>query len=61
MSLRIYSPSSRIQVGFSGGLFGVEDPFLGWHVGQVSLLNLDFEVVLLDNFSSVVSPKFRPF
>jgi hypothetical protein len=31
------------------------------HVGQVSLLNLDFEVVLLDNLSSVVSPKFHPF
>jgi hypothetical protein len=29
MSLRISSHSSRFQVGFSGGLFGVEVPFLG--------------------------------
>jgi hypothetical protein len=61
MSLRISSPSSRVQVGFSGGLFGVEVPFFWWHVGQVSLLNLDFEVVLLDNIYSIVSPKFQPF
>jgi hypothetical protein len=29
MSLRISSPSSRVQVGLSGGLFGVEVPFFG--------------------------------
>jgi hypothetical protein len=29
MSLRIFSPSSRVQLGLSGGLFGVEVPFLG--------------------------------
>jgi hypothetical protein len=29
MSLHISSPSSRVQVGFYGGLFGVEVPFLG--------------------------------
>jgi hypothetical protein len=33
----------------------------GWHVGQISLLSLDFEVVLLDNIYSVISPKFSPF
>jgi hypothetical protein len=29
MSLHIYSPSSRVQVGLSEGLFGVEVPFFG--------------------------------
>jgi hypothetical protein len=31
------------------------------HYCQVSLLNLDFEAVLLDNIYSILSPKFRPF
>ena len=29
ISLRISSPSSGVQLGFLGGLFGVEGPFFG--------------------------------
>ena len=50
----IKSPSRTVCIRCRISLFR-------WHVCQVSLLNLDFKVVLLDNISSVVSPKFQPF
>jgi hypothetical protein len=60
MSLSIYSPSSRFQVGPFEGLFGVEVPFFGGMLAKYHF-KLDFEVVLLDNLPFIVYPKFWPF